>query len=139
MCVELGKMVVRLFDPAREVTVPLQAPDPDDNADDDSGVMGSWDLGYVLSGHKSQGSQWQYAIVVIDPASQALGVQSRNWLYTTISRSQKATFCVGQLKVAKSICLRDGLANRKTFLSDLILQDRAATNGFVLESLTAPV
>jgi exodeoxyribonuclease V alpha subunit len=136
---ELGKMVVRLFDPAREVTVPLQAPDPDDNADDDSGVMGSWDLGYVLSGHKSQGSQWQYAIVVIDPASQALGVQSRNWLYTTISRSQKATFCVGQLKVAKSICLRDGLANRKTFLSDLILQDRAATNGFVLESLTAPV
>jgi len=144
LTIEPAKMIVRLFDPRREVIVPYQSANEDnkdleDDADSDSkGMVGDWDLGYVLSNHKSQGSQWQYIVWICDPSSRARNVQNRNLVYTGISRATKATFCVGEISVARMACRRDGLAGRKTFLVEQIRWDRAEKNG-LLETLRRPL
>ncbi len=136
--IEPAKMLVRLFDPPREVTVPYQPVREDeqgvtDDAEIESkGAVGDWDLGYVLSTHKSQGSQWPYVIWICDPSSRARNVQTRNLVYTGISRAARATFCVGEIAVAQAACRRDGLAGRKTFLVEQIAWDRAAKNGLLV-------
>lgn len=46
--------------------------------------------GYALTGHRSQGSQWQETLVVVEPSLKALGtVERRRWLYTTLTRAQE--------------------------------------------------
>lgn len=142
--IEPAKMLVKLFDPPREVTVPYQPVREDERGiEDDSeneskGAVGDWDLGYVLSNHKSQGSQWQYVVWICDPSSRARNVQTRNLVYTGISRASRATFCVGEIAVAQAACRRDGLAGRKTFLIEQIRWDKAAKGG-LLAKLREPV
>ena len=137
LSIDPGKMVVRLFDPSREVTVPYQPTrDGEQQADDESegeskGAVGDWDLGYVLTGHKGQGSQWQYVVWVCDPSGRAKQVQTRNLVYTNISRATKATFCIGEIAVANAACQRDGIAGRKTFLVERSRLDRAEKNGLI--------
>jgi len=140
--IEPAKMIVRLFDPAREVTVPYQPVREDEvGVSDDvesKGAVGDWDLGYVLSVHKSQGSAWPYVVAIIDPSSRASNVMTRNWIYTAISRASRATFCIGKMTAAQAACRRDGLAGRKTFLVESILADKARKSG-LLERLTETV
>lgn len=144
LAIEPAKMVIKLFDPFREVTVPYQPVRDDEKGITDEeeseskGAVGDWDLGYVLSNHKSQGSQWQYVIWICDPSSRARNVQNRNLVYTGISRATKATFCVGELQVAQMACRRDGLVGRKTFLVEQIRWDRAKKSG-LLQTLREPV
>lgn len=131
LSIDPGKMVVKLFDPSREVTVPYQPTrDGEQQSDDESeseskGAVGDWDLGYVLTGHKGQGSQWQYVVWVCDPSGRAKQVQTRNLVYTNISRATKATFCIGEIAVANAACQRDGIAGRKTMLIETARWDRA--------------
>jgi len=84
----------------------------------------SWDLGYALSCHKSQGSEWPVVIVMIDSYPGAKRVCSREWLYTAISRAKKMCYLVGKKSVADQMCKRTAIDKRKTFLRERICLER---------------
>jgi exodeoxyribonuclease V alpha subunit len=114
-----GRMVVLLQDPIREVIVTYSAASTEGQpaeGEQARGAVGDWDLGYCLSGHRSQGSQWPWVIVLIDRAGAM--VQSRNWTYTVISRAERATFVVGTAATIDQSMRRDGLTGRVTLLVD---------------------
>lgn len=126
---QVDRMRVRLFQPDREIMVPhrvyeqVDRESGDDN--EDKGALGDWDLGYALSVHKSQGSQWKYVVVVVDSSGSAKQVQNRNWLFTAISRAAVATFCIGDRRVADAMVRKDGIVGRKTFLVEECRRDVA--------------
>jgi exodeoxyribonuclease V alpha subunit len=124
-----GRMLIRLADPVRCIAVihaPVQENESEiaDSEDAQRGAVGDWDLGYALSVHRSQGSQWKYVIVMAD--SGGAKVQTRNWLYTAISRAETATWVIGLRQVVNAMLRRDGISGRKTFLRERILGQRAA-------------
>ncbi len=55
----------------------------------------SFDYGYCITGHKSQGSQWPH-VVVIDESG-AFGPNAPNWLYTVVTRASERVDIVGLL------------------------------------------
>lgn len=95
-------------------------PDPDDDESKSPNTGCTWDLAYALSTHKSQGSEWPVVIVMLDEYPGARMVCSREWLYTAISRGKRLTLLVGKEAVAKQMCRKVSLGNRKTFLRELI-------------------
>lgn len=122
-----GRMVIRLSDPPRSVLVthaPVQENEREvaDSEDAQRGAVGDWDLGYALSVHRSQGSQWKYVVVLCDPSGGM--VQTREWLYTAISRAEIATFCVGNRQVINAMLRRNGIKTRKTFLVERVAELR---------------
>jgi len=124
-----GRMVVEVADPKRSILIchaPVQENESgiDDSENTTRGAVGDWDLGFCLSVHRSQGSQWPVVIVMAD--SKGAMVQSRNWLYTAISRAEIATFIIGQRQVVNQMLKRDGISGRKTFLVERIRHQRAA-------------
>ncbi len=124
-----GRMIIRLCEPVRSILVthaPVQENEENiaDSLDSQRGAVGDWDLGYVLTVHRSQGSQWKYVIVMADKS--AAMVQSRNWIYTAISRAEIATFIIGQKQVVNQMLKRDGITGRKTFLVERIAGQRLA-------------
>ena len=123
-----GRMVVEVQDPKRQILIchaPVQENESgiDDSENTARGAVGDWDIGYALSVHRSQGSQWPFVIVMAD--SKGAMVQSRNWLYTAISRAEIATFVIGQKQVVNAMLKRDGISGRKTFLVERIRHQRA--------------
>ncbi|MBT7804188.1 ATP-binding domain-containing protein, partial [Candidatus Poribacteria bacterium] len=56
------------------------------------------DLAYCLTVHKSQGAEAKTVFLVLDPGH--FPVQSRNWLYTGVTRAQKQVHLVGSERVA---------------------------------------
>jgi len=121
-------MVVEVADPKRSILIchaPVQENESgiDDSENTARGAVGDWDIGYALSVHRSQGSQWPFVIVMAD--SKGAMVQSRNWLYTAISRAEIATFVIGQKQVVNAMLKRDGISGRKTFLVERIRHQRA--------------
>jgi exodeoxyribonuclease V alpha subunit len=119
--IQPGRMVILLQDPIREVIVTYSAASsekPEGEGDQPRGAVGDWDLGYCLSGHRSQGSQWPYVIVLVDRAGAM--VQSRNWVYTVISRAERATLVVGTAATIQQSMRRDGLTGRVTLLVEEI-------------------
>jgi hypothetical protein len=48
-------------------------------------------FGYCYTGHKSQGSQWPYALVVLESSIRLNEDDGRRWAYTSITRAAKAT------------------------------------------------
>lgn len=149
--VSRSRMVVELDSPKRRVLI-LHAPivkSENGIADTESktkGAVGNWDLGYVLSVHKAQGSSCPYIVLVIDPSGSASSVQTYNWLITGLSRAEKATLCIGRRDIVNRILTRDGLKGRKTRLVELIesqvgrtLVEPAAAKTEILKQLFAPV
>lgn len=84
----------------------------------------TWDLGYALSTHKSQGSEWPIVAVMIDEYPGAKMVCSRQWIYTAISRAKRACLLIGNKATALGFCRRDALWQRKTFLAERIAEER---------------
>ena len=101
---------MRLDDPGRKVKVKRTVESAG------FGLSECWDLGYCLSTHRSQGSQWRFVIVMIDSTGVASRVQTRNWIYTAISRAEDATFVVGSQEACDMMMPRDGTSHRKTLL-----------------------
>lgn len=108
--VEAKRAIVEVISPKRTVIVPSGA---------------NWDLGYAISCHKSQGSEWPVVIVMLDEYPGAKMVCSREWLYTAISRAKEKCFLIGKKQVAESMRRRTAIDKRKTFLRERIELERA--------------
>ena len=127
--VEPNRTVAKLTSPDRMIVIPKGQQSDDESSEgeesESAGTGCQWELGYAISVHKSQGSEWPVCLVVIDSSSGARMVQSRQWFYTAISRAK--TFCVtiGQSSVIRDMMSRDGM-RRQTLLVERINKELAA-------------
>ncbi len=120
--IEGQTVIARLFNPSRTIQIFRGKTQDQEDGDEDSGPNTgcTFDLGFALSVHKFQGSEIPIAIVMLDKYPGAKLVQTREWIYTAISRAKKLCLCVGQAETAFSAIRRQALWNRKTFLRELI-------------------
>ena len=122
-------VIAKMASPARVVSIPIKKPAADlaDESDDEpakqTGTKSNWDLGYALSVHKSQGSEWPVVIVALDGYAGAKMICDRAWLYTAISRGKQVVHLVGPAELAERFCVTQKIAQRKTFLADRIKTD----------------
>lgn len=94
----------------------------DGAAEAESGTGCDFDLGWAITVHKSQGSEWPTVLVVIDDSSSARRICSREWLYTAISRASAMCVLIGNLSAAQMMARRPALLSRKTFLRELLTE-----------------
>jgi len=127
------KLIAKLSNPDRTVLIPRgKSKEPDDaepsedgGETESTGTGCSWELGYALSVHKSQGSDWEVVIVMLDDYAGARMLCSREWLYTAISRAKKQCILIGKKEVADGMVRKIALKNRKTLLKERILLSQA--------------
>ena len=122
---EANYMHVALQSPDRLVVVPRGQQDDSQEGDDEeaTGTGCNWDLGYVLSVHKMQGSEVPVAIVMIDEAPSAARLCDRAWWYTALSRAKQRCYLIGKLPVLFGGLRRQSVGARKTFLKELVRGD----------------
>lgn len=96
-------MVVEFMAPHRMVWCPRKA-------------MEMFELGYAVTFHKSQGSQFPIVICVADRAANR--VACRELWYVGLSRFESLLITVGELGVMYQQCQRVALLDRKTFLAE---------------------
>lgn len=122
--IEGNDIAMRLSSPARVISIPIRRQNNNETEsesnDAPSGQSANWDLGYALSVHKSQGSEWPITIVVLDAYPGARMICDRAWLYTAISRGRSITHLVGTKDLADRFCRVQKIEQRKTFLKELI-------------------
>jgi ATP-dependent exoDNAse (exonuclease V) alpha subunit len=128
---ELGQIVdshakgfiVEIQSPRRSVIVPVRKELIGGHEDaKESGSGCDWDLGYALSVHKAQGSEFPHTFVLVDPA--AKNVCDASWVKTAISRGKLTTRLIGQKLVAERFCRGLWLNDRKTFLRERIIDSK---------------
>lgn len=123
--------IAELSSPYRVIKIPRGKASENDEGeaplDDDSKTNTgcSWELGYCLSTHKAQGSEFKWAIVLGDEYPGARMVCDRSWLYTSISRSKERCILVGKRQTFDSMCRKQYMAERKTLLRERILLEIA--------------
>lgn len=121
-----SELIVRLDGPSRKVSIPLRrfakesSSSEEGDSDEPKANLSNWDLGYALSVHKSQGSEWPVVITVLDEYPGARMICDRAWIYTAISRAKSKSFLVGTPDLAERFCRVAKISQRKTFLSELI-------------------
>lgn len=80
---------------------------------------GDFTLAYAITFHKSQGSQFPIVFLLSDRAANRMG--SRELWNTGGSRPQRLLVTIGELATMQRQCQRVALKDRKTFLTELIL------------------
>ncbi|HET7732216.1 MAG TPA: AAA family ATPase, partial [Paludibacter sp.] len=75
-------------------------------------------LGYVITTHKSQGSQWEYVIVGVDYGSYMS--LSCEWLYTAITRTQKYCVLVGENQAIRYATSVTKTPTKQTHLCEIL-------------------
>lgn len=115
-------MVVALTSPLRIVMAPRGGQDEDDGGDEESSGSGgsSWELGYALSCHKCQGSEFPIVVTMIDGSGSASRICDRSWIYTAVSRAREHCYMIGKRQVLESMCQKVNISKRKTFLRELL-------------------
>ena len=86
-------------------------------------TYGDWsesdfDLGYAISCHRSQGSEWQIVIVILDAAYGARMICDRHWIYTGISRAKRRCYLIGQPDTLEAMRRVSNMWNRKTLFAE---------------------
>lgn len=81
-------------------------------------LASAFTLGYAITCHKSQGSEWRVVVVLTDDAANR--VVSREWYYTAVSRAKQRCIIIGSLALMLRQCKRIVLPDRKTFLRELL-------------------
>jgi hypothetical protein len=78
--------------------------------------IGQISLAYAITGHASQGSEFDFVLMVL-PDRAGPGLVDRSWLYTAMTRAKRHLFMVSsKRRVAKAVSFSQGLA-RNTLLS----------------------
>jgi exodeoxyribonuclease V alpha subunit len=85
----------------------------------------NFDLGYVVTVHKAQGSEAPCVIVVADDC--ASRVASREYWYTAVSRASRLCIIIGSRAVFEKQARKVSLRRRKTFLTELVKEGMACT------------
>jgi exodeoxyribonuclease V alpha subunit len=80
----------------------------------------SFALGYAITVHKSQGSQWPVVIIIADP--NGARVATREWWYTGISRASQRCIIIGDKNVVEAQARKVSLEQRKTFLAEKVVK-----------------
>lgn len=78
------------------------------------------ELGYILTVHKAQGSEFPCAVVIMSNKQQFM--HSRNWLYTAVTRSRRTAILVGDKKSMKNAAKKSITKKRNTWSSVLLRQ-----------------
>jgi exodeoxyribonuclease V alpha subunit len=82
-------------------------------------LMDCMELGYCITLHKGQGSQWPRIIIAL----QAGRIVDRAWLYTAITRAETEVHIVGSSDVFKSVTQSASNAHkRNSYLLNLLMQ-----------------
>jgi exodeoxyribonuclease V alpha subunit len=137
--VEPRRTIARLTAPDRIIVIPQGAGSDDDNDDDSTGTGCNWELGYAISTHKSQGSEWPIVIVMLDEYYGARSVCSRQWLYTGISRAKLLCLLIGKKPTADAMVARDALFKRKTFLVERLSELRRPKPVYDFDSILSAI
>lgn len=104
--------VIRLIDANQLVVSPVFGTGKKPN--------GSPELGYAVTVHKSQGSQWRAVFCLTDRAANRLA--SRELWNTAASRAVDLLVTIGDLSLIQYQSKRIALSERKTFLKELIIE-----------------
>lgn len=83
--------------------------------------LGQIDLGYAITTHKSQGSQWKFVVLAFDYSSFVL--LNRQLVYTGMTRASQALFFPVELKALQHAIDTDKSSKRNTFLPLLLDKD----------------
>lgn len=83
-----------------------------DETDDEE--VAEWQLGYAITCHSSQGSEYPFVAVFVDPGA----TTSREWWLTAISRAKVGCFIIGPSKPIVRGVVSSCLKERKTFLTE---------------------
>ncbi|MDE6967025.1 MAG: ATP-dependent RecD-like DNA helicase [Clostridia bacterium] len=78
-------------------------------------------LAYAISVHKSQGSEFDIAVIVLMGGSYTL--MTRNLLYTAVTRAKKMSVLVGDEKHLYSMVHNNYTAKRYTLLTQMLLEE----------------
>ncbi len=115
--------VVRIESPRRSIVVNAKK-QPAEDESKESATGSIFDLGYALSVHKSQGSEFGHVFILIDDYPGARQVCDASWVLTGISRGKHHTHCIGQQNTAARFCRVQRLDQRKTFLKERIIESQ---------------
>ena len=80
--------------------------------------LGSIELGYAITVHKSQGSQFDHVIFGVDFASYAL--LTRELLYTGITRAKHACDLIAQTGALRLAVSKEGVSKKQTHLQQCL-------------------
>lgn len=112
--VEPKRILAAFMNPDRQIVIPTG------KQIDGEASTSNFDLGYGCTDHKVQGSEFDFALIVLDDYPGARMVCSREWLHTALSRAKVVCVLVGNRATADAMCKRLSLGKRKTFLKELI-------------------
>ena len=122
VAVEKSKTIAEMQSPYRKVVILHgKAEATDDEREEEKSDKGcDWDLGYAISCHKSQGSEYPISIVILDGSPAASRVGDRAWLYTAISRGKTACVMIGRESTLREMCSRVAIESRMTFVVEYL-------------------
>lgn len=114
---EIGTMLGR---EDRDLVVRFDDPDRTIRENRSQDEYFNLNFSWALTVHRAQGAESECAIVVLDPSGRGSFVQSRNHLYTAISRAKRLCVVVGDQETMAAVVGRVKEAGRCTRLSGLL-------------------
>lgn len=88
-------------------------------------VLDCMELGYAITLHKAQGSQFPRIIVAIQKGR----ISDRAWLYTAVTRAEAEIHIVGQAKDFAAIAKSESNTNRRASFLRRLLEERKRDSG----------